>query len=89
MMQNTVANSRFMNVTLFRIVDVKAVIRTMTVGFVFQIPMKLKKVFLKMSLKFRYVRFVAFIRFECLPSLKEIFWGNNSIEKVAISFHGK
>lgn len=72
-MQYAVADSRFVDVPLFRIGYVKTGIWTMLIDFVFQISMQLKDVLLKIPFEALNVRFIPFIDLKCIPRRKEIF----------------
>ena len=72
MMQNPVSDQSFMDMPLLRIADVKTDIRSMFVGFVFQLATELKNILFKFPLELFYVTFISFIAFESIPCRKEI-----------------
>ncbi len=86
-MQNAVADFRFMDMSLLWIGNVEAVITAMAVGLALQIPMELEKVLFDMPLEFNDIPFVFLIRLERFPRRKKIFHRNYFPEKVAIGFH--
>jgi len=51
MVQDPVSDSRLVNVPPLRIVDIKTLIRTMSIGLVFQFPVKLKNILFQIFLE--------------------------------------
>jgi len=86
-MQNPVADSRFVNMPLLRIADIETVIWAMAIGFIFQIAMQLKKISLKVPLELRDIQLVALVFFKNFPCIEEILHRYYLPIKVAINFH--
>ena len=69
-MDQSIPNRRFMNMTALRIVNKKRKITAMLVGIIFQIFMQLKNMIFKIYLKFSYIAFAGLFFFEFGPSIE-------------------
>ena len=85
--ENPISDIRFMDMALFGIADIKAVVTTMAINSTFQATMKLKNILFKISLKLHDVSLIPLIPFKTLPRLEKIFRRNDAVKKVGIDFH--
>lgn len=87
-MKYSVSNSRFMDMPLFWVSDVKTAVRSMLVRFVLKFPMQCKDVLFQVPLKLQDVLFLALVSTKTLPGNEQTFRGNYQIVKVTKRFHG-
>lgn len=67
MMQNPIPNQSFMDVPLLRIMDVKADIWSVLIGFIAQFATKLKYILFEMPFESPHITFISFVAFESVP----------------------
>ena len=90
MMQEPVANGRFMNVARLRIGNFECLIPAVAVDMVDNIIMKLYDIIHQMDTEFLNIWFRSFSRKEFLPCGEQILKGGNGLEFFfELYFHGK
>ena len=72
MMQNSVSDRRFVNVSNLRITDKEAGVRQVSISLGQQIAMKLKDILFQAKLKSLHVQLAPFVFFEVIPCRKKI-----------------
>ena len=71
-MNNPISDRGFMDVSSFRVSDIKTLIWSVLVSFTNKIPMKSKDILLKMIFKLEYIFFITLSSPKLLPRLKEV-----------------
>jgi len=72
-MEHSISDYSFVNVPLFGVLNIKRSICFVLILFIFQIPMKLKNVLLKLPFKLNNIPFFLFIATKLIPRRKQIF----------------
>lgn len=87
MMDNAVSDGGFVDMALFRIVDIKTLIRTVYISLVSKLTMKQKDIFFECHFEHLNIALAELPAPEFIPSSKEVLGRNHPLEKVDIYFH--
>lgn len=79
-MQNPIPDSRFMDMPLLRVADIKPFIRSVLIRLIFQFAMQAKNILLAIHLKFHHIQLLALVAAEHFPSGKQVLGRDHSIE---------
>lgn len=80
MVKHAIADGCFMNMSLFRILNIKTGVGTMFVSSVFKLAVKLEDMFFKVTFERHHIPLVSLVALEGIPRLKEIFRRDNMVE---------
>lgn len=75
-MEDSVSNSGFVDMPLFRVGNVETTVRSVFVRFIFQISVECENVLLQIPLKLQDILFLALVSAKSFPSDKQAFGGN-------------
>ena len=85
--KNSIQNRCLVNMSLFRVMNPKSAIRTVSVRFALQIPVQLKNILLQNPFKLENIGPFPFVIFKHIPSRKEIFGRDDLFKNVSMNFH--